>query len=68
MRVISFTLATLVATASIVMAAPAEASGAATKWICPNGWKYCGCVGDGGGDGQICGSNGLSDQICPVKK
>lgn len=42
MRVISFTLATIVATASMVIAAPAEASGAATKWICPNGWKYCG--------------------------
>jgi hypothetical protein len=42
MRVINFTLATLAASASMVMSAPAEASGAAAKWICPNGWKYCG--------------------------
>ncbi|KAJ5983994.1 hypothetical protein N7481_006093 [Penicillium waksmanii] len=68
MHVISFTLATLVASASMVMAAPAEPSGAAAKWICPNGWEFCGCVGPGGGDGQICGSNGFDAQICPVKK
>lgn len=42
MHVISFTLATLVASASMVMAAPAEPSGTAAKWICPNGWEFCG--------------------------
>jgi hypothetical protein len=42
MHVISFTLAALVASASMVMAAPAEANGAAAKWTCPNGWIFCG--------------------------
>lgn len=42
MRFISFTLTTLMASASMVMAAPADSNGAAAKWTCPNGWKYCG--------------------------
>ncbi|KAJ5387205.1 hypothetical protein N7509_009746 [Penicillium cosmopolitanum] len=68
MRFISFTLTTLMASASMVMAAPADSNGAAAKWTCPNGWKYCGCVGNGGGDGALCGSGGFGDQVCPVKK
>ncbi|OQD78447.1 hypothetical protein PENDEC_c001G05780 [Penicillium decumbens] len=79
----------LVASTSIVIAAPTDNNSAVSEWTCPNGWTLCGtcngtsckigginydcddgtsCVGDGGGDGALCGSDNNGDVICPVKK
>ncbi|KAJ5122506.1 hypothetical protein N7448_003640 [Penicillium atrosanguineum] len=66
MRFIGFVFA-LVASTSVAMAAPAETNGDVSEWSCPNGWKYCGCVGQGAGDGAICGSDAFGDQVCPRK-
>ncbi|KAJ5347458.1 uncharacterized protein N7506_000711 [Penicillium brevicompactum] len=56
--------------ASLGLAAPAPAPDkdvTQAAQSCPSEYAVCGCVGDGGGDGAICGKKTISDYAsCPV--